>query len=306
MTNYIVSTTINAVTAAIEKYDFMEGWKLVVAGDLKTPKDYRLENGVYLSPEAQENLDKELSDLIGWNCIQRRNMSMLYAVKNGANLIALIDDDNIPLENWGKEIFVNKQIKVKSFDNNAVAFDPVGAAGELKLWHRGFPLELISSRDYAHVNLKTIVPSVQANFWNGDPDIDALCRLEHMPNVTFDTRKFPFTSGSLSPFNSQNTIVTSEVIGEYFLFPFVGRMDDIWASYYLGARGSKIIYHEPTVFQARNEHNLIEDMKKEYLGYENNLSIVKDLARDADSIINYLPERTIAAWDRFKKVLFKK
>jgi hypothetical protein len=47
MTNYIVSTTTNAVTTAIEEYDFLEGCKLVVAGDLKTPKDYRLENIVY-------------------------------------------------------------------------------------------------------------------------------------------------------------------------------------------------------------------------------------------------------------------
>jgi hypothetical protein len=80
-------------------------------------------------------------------------------------------------------------------------------------------------------------------------------------------------------------------------------MDDIWASYYVESKGHKVVYHEATVFQSRNEHNLIDDMKKEYIGYENNLSMIEDLIRDPESIFKYLPGRSIAAWNRFRKIL---
>jgi hypothetical protein len=303
MSKYIVSTTINAVTEAILKYDSFDDWKLVVAGDLKTPKDYKLKNGVYLDPRSQEKLDEDLSNLIGWNCIQRRNLALLYAVRAGATEIALIDDDNIPLENWGKSLLVGKTLEVNTFQCDQLAFDPIGAAGEQSLWHRGFPLELLKLRDYSNYKKEFLKPSVQANFWNGDPDIDAICRLEHQPNVLFNSGKFPFASNALSPFNSQNTIISREIVGDYFLFPFIGRMDDIWASYYVESKGYKVVYHEATVFQSRNEHNLIEDMKKEYIGYENNLSMIRDLIHDPESIIKYLPGRSIAAWNRFRKIL---
>lgn len=34
-----------------------------------------------------------------------------------------------------------------------------------------------------------------------------------------------------SPFNSQNTAVTRQVLEAYWMCPCVGRMDDIWPSY---------------------------------------------------------------------------
>ena len=105
---YIISTTINTPTDAIKKFDSLKDWKLIVAGDLKTPSNYKLKNGIYLNPRDQEKISKKLSDLIGWNCIQRRNFAMIVAYKKGADLIATIDDDNIPLPNWGKNLLIEK------------------------------------------------------------------------------------------------------------------------------------------------------------------------------------------------------
>ena len=107
----IVSTSINNPTEGIKKFDKLTDWKLIVVGDKKTPKNYKLKNGIYLSPIDQIKIDKKLSDLIGWNCIERRNMGLLLAKKLGANLVALVDDDNIPYENWGKNILVGKITK---------------------------------------------------------------------------------------------------------------------------------------------------------------------------------------------------
>ena len=101
MTKYIVCTSINEPTTAIKKFDSMPGWKLIVVGDLKTPPNYKLLNGLYLDPKLQEEMYPQLSNLLGWNTIQRRNIGYLYAYKAGAELIATVDDDNIPYDNWG-------------------------------------------------------------------------------------------------------------------------------------------------------------------------------------------------------------
>jgi hypothetical protein len=44
-------------------------------------------------------------------------------------------------------------------------------------------------------------------------------------------------------------------------------------------------------------------MKKEYIGYEKNLSLVRDLLRDPESIKNYLPKRTQLAWNLYRKLI---
>lgn len=303
MKKVIVCTTINPPTKAIEKYDTMSDWFLVVVGDHKTPGNYRLKNGIYLSPDDQVKISEKLSDLIGWNCIQRRNFGLLYAYNLGADVICTVDDDNIPLDNWGKELFINSKLTLKQFNTKEIAFDPIGATNYKNLWHRGFPLELIPNRGYDDSSDIEITPDIQADFWNGDPDIDAICRLEHKPECDFNSSCFPFTSNKLSPFNSQNTFFNRKVAIDYFLFPHVGRMDDIWAAYYVLSKGNKVVYNKATVYQDRNIHNLIEDMKKEYIGYENNLSLVKDLYNDSEKILKYLPERSIAAWNVYRSLL---
>ena len=52
---FIVCTSINKPTLAIKKFDYMRDWKLIVVGDKKTPKNYKLKNGVYLSPKNKKN-----------------------------------------------------------------------------------------------------------------------------------------------------------------------------------------------------------------------------------------------------------
>lgn len=110
---------------------------------------------------------------------------------------------------------------------------------------------------------------VQADFWDGDPDIDAICRLSKKPIVKFN--KFePFCSNQLSPFNSQNTFLSREVIPYYAVLPHIGRMDDIWGGYILQHffPGS-IIYNQATVYQDRNTQDLITNLENEVIGYRN-------------------------------------
>jgi hypothetical protein len=78
-------------------------------------------------------------------------------------------------------------------------------------------------------------------------------------------------------------------------------MDDIWASYYVEAKGLQVVYGTPTVFQDRNEHDLVKDMRAEYCGYENNLKLVADVSKDPESIRAYLPEQSVKAFELYQR-----
>jgi hypothetical protein len=301
MKKVIVTTTINPPTKAIEKFDALLDWDLVVIGDLKTPKDYKLSRGTYFSPEAQEKIDPDLSEAIGWNCIQRRNFGLLVAHQMNADIVAVIDDDNIPLDHWGQNLLLNQAVEVNFFETSLVAFDPVGATNYPQLWHRGFPLQLLSKRDYSKVNKRVVTPQIQADFWNGDPDIDAICRMEHAPECLFEDRHFPLAANQLAPFNSQNTFLHGSVLKDYFLFPHIGRMDDIWAAYYVQSKGYQVVFNRASVYQDRNVHDLTRDMKNEYLGYEHNLEIAQRLPAAPEALYGFLPGKSIYAFNLYRK-----
>ena len=86
-------------------------------------------------------------------------------------------------------------------------------------------------------------------FWNGDPDIDAVCRLEHKPMCFFDDKHFPIATNTFSPFNSQNTLFSRKALKKYMVIPFIGRMDDIWGAYFLESLGFNVIYTKLLLFK---------------------------------------------------------
>ena len=301
MKKVIVTTTINPPTEAIEAFQAMKDWDLVVIGDKKTPRDYHLERGVYVTPEEQEKYDPALSEAIGWNCIQRRSFGLLWANDMKADVVAVVDDDNIPLKGWGQDLLVGREVQVNRYETDLPAFDPVGATNHSELWHRGYPLQLLPKRRYDRKKRKKVRVDVQADFWNGDPDIDAVCRMEHAPECKFDPKRFPIAANKMGPFNSQNTFLRGALLRDYFLFPHVGRMDDIWAAYYIQAKGYQVVWNKASVYQKRNVHDLVRDMKQEYMGYENNLQIVQNLADDPEAILAFLPGRSAWAFQLYRK-----
>ena len=311
MKKFIVTTTINPPTDALLKYSKLEGWTVIVAGDLKTNHDLfrSLENVIYLSPEDQEQKYPKLSELIGWRCIQRRNLAILEAYNLGADLIGIIDDDNIPYEDWGLDLMINKEVEVNYYTIEDTVFDSMGALdGYNHLWHRGFPLEKLPFRDYSNKTKKTITPKIQAIYWNGEPDVDAVCRMIYNPRCEFNDNNFPLSSNKPSPFNSQNIIISRDIVKDYFLFPFIGRMDDIWAAYYVQSKGNQVVFSKPGVLSDRTlgtvgRYSMIEDMKREYIGMENNTKLLNDLAINPDNIKNYLPEQSWLAFQEWKNLI---
>jgi len=277
MSKFIVTTTIQPPTEATKKFSQMDGWNLVVVGDKKTPHDeYKKIDCIYLSPDDQESLSKKLSDSIGWNCIQRRNMGFLYAYLNGAEILATVDDDNIPYEHWGQNLYVGQDLEVMVYESENGYFDPLSVTIHNELWHRGYPIEMVPSKNSVkEIGVLKRKVLIQADLWDGDPDIDAICRLSKKPEVKFEINK-PFASKQFSPFNSQNTFLSREVIPYYMMYPNVGRMDDIWASYTVQKQfPNSVIYNKASVYQERNEHDIVLDLEKEIIGYRNTLRFLE-------------------------------
>jgi len=304
MKRIIVTTTINEPTKAIKKFCGIDDWDcFIVVGDKKTPHELYRElekkypHVLYYSPEDQEKDFPELSGSIGWNCIQRRNLGFVKAYNLGAEIVATVDDDNIPYENWGKNLFVGKEIECDYFGTDLAVFDPLSATNNNFVWHRGYPLELVSKRrDVYYMGKIKKKVLVQADLWDGDPDVDAIARLTKKPCVKFQTNA-PFCSNKISPFNSQNTFLSREVLPFYGVLPHVGRMDDIWGSYVLQKFfPGCVIYCPATVYQERNGQDLITNLEKEIMGYRNTLQFVNDL----DNFENYLPEDTKSFWEIYR------
>ena len=302
----IVTTTINKPSSALEEFAAMPGWDLLVVLDRKSPP-FSLPGAEILTVGDQEALDRELSDAIGWNCIQRRNMGYLHAYRSGASLIATVDDDNIPLPGWGNDVRVGKPTACTMFEAEgslAQTFDPLAVTSAPHLWHRGFPLTELRTRSYRQLPDPVVVtPDVEASLWLGDPDIDAVCRLEHAPYLETLEGPTPYTSTLLAPFNSQNTFLARSVLPEYFCFTGVGRFDDIWASYHLRAKGATVVYSAASVTQERNDHDLLVDLERETYGYVETPRLLRELRRDSDAIERFLPPQALAAFERYRHVM---
>jgi hypothetical protein len=291
MKKIIVTTTINPPTEATIKYSQKKDWTLIVVGDLKTPhEEYEKLNCIYLRPEEQEKKYKTLSDVIGWKSIQRRNIGLLEAYNLGADIIATVDDDNIPYDDWGTNVLVGKEIECDLYESKHDVFDPLSVTKRNEVWHRGYPIEYVPTRHCVEYKGKTKRKVlVQADLWDGDPDIDAMARLSIKPVMKYDDITQPYCSNQIAPFNSQNTFLSREVLPYYYVLPHIGRMDDIWGAYILQLYfPNSVIYNKATVYQDRNVQDLITNLEKEIIGYRNTLSLIQDL----ENFRNYLPEET--------------
>jgi hypothetical protein len=310
MKRYIITTTINEPTVATHKFAeiaLRNEWVFVIVGDTKTPHEayQELEKTYhpyveYLHPDKQAELYPKLSEIIGWKTIQRRNIGFVYAYNNGAEIVATVDDDNIPYDNWGTDLYVGKEVEVDYYSPEMDVFDPLSVTNYPNLWHRGYPIDYLPYRNRVeYKGKKTVTPLIQADLWDGDPDIDAMCRLTQKPICKFNVTG-PFAANKQSPFNSQNTFIHRDALKHYAVWPYVGRMDDIWGGYYTqGMIGSdKLIYNRASVYQDRNVQDLIVNLEKEIIGYRHTLNFTK--SSPYVSYSEYIPEQT----QTFKKVYF--
>ena len=117
---------------------------------------------------------------------------------------------------------------------------------------------------------------IQQGLADQDPDVDAIYRLILPLPQSFRTdRRIALGRGAWCPFNSQNTTWWSDAFPLLYLPSYCSiRITDIWRSFVAQRvaweNGWHILIHEPTVWQERNEHNLMRDFEDEIPGYLNN------------------------------------
>ncbi len=298
MKTTIVTTTIY-VPNALEKYARNARFyghsdlSFVVIGDQKTPPDTRAFcDGLtanhfpcaYLGIEDQQAYLERYPALwkhLPFNSIQRRNVGLLKAWEDGADIVITVDDDNWMLNHDFLRLhaLVGQTVELPAFETSSGWFNVCSVLEEASgtpFYHRGFPR---GERWKENETFTCIAPitrrvAVNAGLWLDDPDIDAMTRLER-PIVVRGFRpsapsRFVLQPGTWSPFNSQNTALMREVIPAYFVSPCVGRYDDIWPSYMVVRiaehLGDVIAYGQPLLRQKRNEHILWKDLDNERVG----------------------------------------
>lgn len=300
MKRYIVTTTINRPTKATIAYAQMAAWHLIVVGDAETPHEsYEQLDCIYLHPDEQKRKYPALSKAIGWNCIQRRNIGFVEAYHRGADVVASVDDDNIPYANWGTDLYVGQDKIIDLYHSEVDVFDPLSVTNINHLWHRGYPVEYLRHRHRVkHIGKTKRHVLIQADLWDGDPDVDAIARIFYNPLAKLSEIKAPYCSSRISPFNSQNTFLAREVIPYYAVYPYVGRMDDIWGGYFLQFLfPESLIYNRASVFQDRNPHNIITNLENEIMGYRETLKLLtfwQNRTLTMESMPLGVPEKTLS------------
>lgn len=295
MKTALVTTTIHLPEVLKLYRRFDTNIKFFVAGDRKTPEAEvaslvgRLGNARYLSVDEQPALGGRVSELIGWDCIQRRNIALLQAIGEGFDLIITIDDDNIPLS----EEYFDRHRSVLSRPFNGVGLShpsgwvDIGQFISPSAPHRGFPYE---ERKSQHPLAAGAVVDghigVSAGLWMGDPDVDAMTRIVQQPFVQAFSAAIDagvaVQPGCTTVFNSQNTGFTAEIAPAMMVLSEVGRYDDIWASLIaqriMGERGLLVHFGRPYVWQERNEQSLWRNLEEEMFGMRETSRFARDLA----------------------------
>jgi hypothetical protein len=281
MKTALVTTTIN-VPHVLRLYRRADpDVRFFIATDDKTPDLTEFSATIYPSTITRGE-EWKCSDLIGRNCIQRRNIATLEALRWGADLIVFVDDDTFPLNT---EFF---QYFHEAFaDHNGLLASPeiewfdVGKFLDPQVPHRGFPHEWTSRQPrLSHVVDAKI--GAAAGIVMGDPDCSAISRIARHPEVL---RVSPLLGAGIvvnpkftrTVWNTQCSAITRELTPAMLLCPQFRRYDDILASLVcqrvMADTGHHIRFGTPFTWQNRNAHDLTRDLNEEQWGNEHILDV---------------------------------
>jgi hypothetical protein len=273
MKKTIVITSIYQPTQAVKSFAQMNDYDLIVVGDKKTPENWYSENTTYLSVKDQKKLNFNLVKELPYNHYSRKMIGYLKAIENQSDVIIDTDDDNIPKENWGFPSFngnfdcINKD---QGFINIYQLFS------DQKIWPRGLPLNLINKK----YEFDKLISSQECKIgiWQGladeDPDVDAIYRLTSDTPCYFDKRDpIVLSNGTVSPFNTQNTIIKKELfpllyLPTYVTFRYTDILRGLVAQPIMWLYDFHLGFTDATVIQKRNPHDYMKDFTSEIPMYE--------------------------------------
>lgn len=279
---FLIVTTINppnAVLQSLAQGCGDQNMPFIVIGDTKSPVDFALEGARYYNIQDQLKAFPVFAKHLPTKHYTRKNIGYLIAIKEGATEIQETDDDNIPYQSFWQFDSTPQTVDRLSCDDNWC--NVYQQFTERKIWPRGFALNKVN----AHPQVKLESVNAQGYIFQGlanqNPDVDALYRLTCELPVDFQDRSpVMLAPGIWCPFNSQNTIFKQAVFPLLYLPSFCSfRMTDIWRSLVaqrcLWELGESVVFHNATVYQERNEHDLLKDFADEVPGYLHNEQITR-------------------------------
>lgn len=293
----VVLTTINSdqhsgVQKLLEQ-SIDHNFQLVIIADQKTPiwKSKLLDKVTFYDLNAQRRLPFEVASYLPENHYSRKNLGYLIAASMGFEWISETDDDNQLLENFWT---IPDEIRV--------AVSPIGARwvnmyalyGYPQLWHRGIPISEVRTSNQVAIDKRSSkfvkVGTVQG-FANGDPDIDAICRMLYLPSVKFEkSGAFLTDGGVIAPTNSQLTHWHSRLLPLMYLpCSVLWRVSDIWrgviAQIWMNSNQWGTLFVGATGLQIRNEHNLLHDFRDEIPVHLHTSSLIEICQRNQKSSV---------------------
>ena len=242
----------------------------IVIGDTKSPEKFSLTDCDYYSIERQKELKYKLQNELPYKHYARKNLGYLIAINSGAEVIIETDDDNLPLTSFWK--VRNREVKTHLVVNKGWV-NVYNHFSKANIWPRGFALEHVKD-EFPKLEKKTkVLCPIQQGLADENPDVDAIYRFTQPLPITFKkAANISLGKNAFCPFNSQNTTWFQEAFLLLYLPSYCSfRMTDIWRSY-IAQRiawtcGWSILFHKSTVWQDRNDHNLLTDFKDEISGY---------------------------------------
>jgi len=301
----IVITSIFHPTEAVIAFSTMTEYKLIVVGDHKTPADWNCANVEYISVTQQEKSGFELAQSLPYNHYCRKMLGYLKAIQDQAEYIIDTDDDNIPKPNWHFPEFDRKYERIagaKGFVNVYQLYT------EQHIWPRGLPLNLISTRFELEKYLS--LEDCRVGVWQGladeDPDVDAIYRLtSDIPCYFRERRPVVLGKGTVSPFNTQNTVVRKELFPLMYLpasvtFRFTDILRGLIAQPIMWLYDYHLGFVNATVVQKRNPHDYMKDLLSEVSMYRHCEKVV-DIVSDSIAKCESLESNLYNAYDSLLK-----
>lgn len=277
----LVITSISAPNRVL--VDYAEGCRknrveYVVIGDTKSPADFQLEGCDFYGVPAQKELGFELAAITPERHYSRKNLGYLIAMRNGAEIIVETDDDNFAMPTFWEDR--TDRVPAHLLENKSWV-NLYSYFSKVRIWPRGFALEHLHdpAPSLGDLGYNDVYCPIQQGLANENPDVDAIYRLILPLPVNFDDGpNVAVGAGTWCPFNSQNTTWFQPAFLLLYLPSYCSfRMTDIWRSFVTERicweNGWNILFHNSTVWQERNEHNLMRDFAEEIPGYVNNKKI---------------------------------
>jgi hypothetical protein len=307
----LVVTSIAAPNKALKELSLGAiqcGVEFYVIGDMKTPKDFQLQGSNFIDTSEQERFDLKLPGFLPYNHYTRKNVGYLLAIQNGATIILETDNDNLPY---------NEFWDAREVDTEAFVIENEGWLNiyryftDKQIWPRGFSLQHIQKvpPKLSEKSRKIVTCPIQQGLVDNDPDVDAIFRLAFPLPVKFEgEHKLALGRDTWCPFNSQNTTWFQDAFPLLYLPSYCSfRMTDIWRSFVaqriMWECGWHLLFHKPTMWQERNDHNLMADFRDEVSGYLNNDMIVKKL--DAVHLkrgVAFIGENLISCYEKLVEI----